>query len=151
MASLNIRSVNELIKFVIPLFADEFNIVEGSNEAVSYFLYGGCYELAKVINHYFPDSKYVVRKDYSHVAILENETIYDAYDFYEDWQLKKYNIPEKFYKKKIDDFYVTSKEEIDNFPVEFTRNDLIGENSVSDALIKEIDKIKRINVLKKEH
>ena len=147
MASSFINTVDELIKFIIPLFSDEFNIAYDSNSSVYYFLNGGCYELARVIKHYFPKTQYVVRDDYDHIAILFNNRIYDAFDFYEDWQLKKYNIGKELYEKDLSKFTIVTEDEIDNFPVEFNRNDIINGKRVSDALIEEIDKIDSIKIL----
>lgn len=141
-----IDNTKKLIRFIIPLFYEETGIAFNSDESVDYFVSGGCYELAKIVKHYFPDTEYVVRNDHDHVAILESGVIYDAYDFYEDWQLKARNIKEKYYKKDLKDFYIATEEEIDNFPVEFNREDKINGLTVSEKMIEVIDEIPSVKV-----
>ena len=141
-----IDNSKNLIRFIIPLFYEETGIAFNSDEAVDYFVSGGCYELAKIVKHYFPDTEYVVRNDHGHVAILESGTIYDAYDFYEDWQLKEKNIKEKYYKKDLNNFYISSEEELESFPVEFTKQDKIDGLTVSEKMIELIDEIPSVKV-----
>lgn len=141
-----IKDVKEFINFVIPLFGEESGIVEGADAAVDFFMYGGCYDLAKSIKHYFPEAEYAVRNDNEHVAILYNDKLYDAMDYYEDWQLEKYNIPDEIVKKDIKDFKIYTEEEIENFPVEFGRIKRIKGVGVTDTIINLVDEIDSVKV-----
>lgn len=146
MCSVTIDSVDRLIKFVIPLFVDEFDIVDSSYGAVSFFLYGGCLELAKVVKHYYPDTKYAISKDYNHICSLDNDKLYDALDFYEDWQLKKYNI---INDKRVSDFIVLKDDEIEKMPVNYGVINYVNGVELSKAIINMIDGIESIKIKKK--
>lgn len=70
-------SLEKFIEFVADL-VDEFDFFcETQINSRYYFLNGGCYELFKVVNHYFKDTKCVINKDLNHCAILYNDEIYD--------------------------------------------------------------------------
>ena len=70
-------NLEKFIEFVADL-VDEFDFFyEREINSKYYFLNGGCYELFKVINHYFPESRCVINKDLNHCAILYNGEIYD--------------------------------------------------------------------------
>ena len=70
-------SLEKFIEFVADL-VDEFDFFcEKQINSRYYFLNGGCYELFKVVNHYFKDTKCVINEDLNHCAILYNDEIYD--------------------------------------------------------------------------
>lgn len=70
-------NLEKFIEFVADL-VDEFDFFcEVNINSKYYFLNGGCYELFKVVNHYFKDTKCVINKDLTHCAIFYNNEIYD--------------------------------------------------------------------------
>ena len=145
----HIDKIDIFIKFVVDLFNDEFDYVIDYCDAAYYFLNGGCYELAQIIKHYFKEAEYVVRNDYEHCAILYKGKIYDAYDCYDDEKKKeliKSGINKNEIYKRVDDFKVFTKEEIDNFERPFGRNIKIEGKSVTDGIIDEIKNIESIRV-----
>lgn len=141
-----ITSVRELICFIVPLVKDYDYELESDSDAVKFLTNGGCYELAKVINYYFPDTEFVVKNDFSHVAILSDGKIYDAYDYYEEWQVEKYGIDEKLYRKNPEDFKVYTKEEIDSFPVEYGNDSFINGLTVENFVKKYIEDLGNLKV-----
>ena len=148
----HIDKIDEFIKFVIDLYNDEFNYTIDYIDAAYYFLHGGCYELAQIIKHYFKDAKYVIRKsDNDHCAILYQGKIYDAYDSYNEEkkaELINEGINKREIYKNLDDFYVCTKEEIDNFekPLGLERPPKIDGKSVPEGIIDEISDISNIKV-----
>ena len=135
-----INNVDELIRFIIPLFVDEFNIVYNDDEAIFYFLHGGCYELAKVIKNYFPTSEYALSKDFQHIAILYKEKIYDA-----SICIKKEK--KKYYNTELSNFNVVTEEDLNKATVSYGRDIYINGKSIDEALIEEINNIESIKVI----
>lgn len=69
--------MGKFIEFIADL-VNEFDIFdEREVDAKYYFLHGGCYELYKVVKHYFPQSQCMISKDLKHCAILYNNEIFD--------------------------------------------------------------------------
>lgn len=69
--------LGKFIEFVADL-VNEFDIFYGREvDSKYYFLHGGCYELYKVVKHYFPESKCMISKDLKHCAILYDNEIFD--------------------------------------------------------------------------
>lgn len=141
-----IKTIPEFIRFVADVFDDEFDYCIDYVGALYYFAYGGCYELAKIINHYFKDTQFVVRKDYGHCAILYKDNIYDIYDGYSKEELEKENIKEDEYIKKREDFKIFTKEEIESFERPFGRNILIKGKEIDSVVIDEINDIPSVKV-----
>lgn len=135
-----INTVDELIKFIIPLFVDEFNIVYNKEDAIFYFLHGGCFELAKVIKHYFPSSNYALSKDFQHIAILYNEKIYDA-------SLCLEKDEKSYYNTELSNFNVVTEEDINNSTVNYGRDIFINGKTIDEAIIEEINNIESIKVM----
>ena len=70
--------IDKFIEFVIDL-ANEDEIFIGTKfNAKMYFINGGCYELYKIVKHYYPNTKCVITKTNDHCAILYENKIYDA-------------------------------------------------------------------------
>lgn len=148
----NIQALNdieEFIKFIIDLFNDEFGYCIGNKDAFYYFIQGGCYDLAQIIKHYFPSSEYVVYKDFEHCAILYNGVIYDAYSSISyDEYVKRFGIyarPEQYYKR-IEDFKIYTKDEIDLFERPFGSNVKINGKPIVRVLVNELNRIDSIKV-----
>lgn len=150
---LEIKNPDQLIKFIIPLFKEsvygynDFDFMFSDDDSVMFFLSGGCLELVKVIKHYFPDTKYAIRNDYLHFCAFYDGKLYDAMDYYEDWQLEKKNYKTK--EKDLSDFTIMKDEEIDKLPVEYGVINYIDGLEVSDFIINEIDQIESVKVSKK--
>ena len=71
-------SISKFIEFIIDL-TNEDDIFLGTDfNAKIYFLNGGCYELYKIVKHYFHSAKCVIAKTNDHCAILYKDKIYDA-------------------------------------------------------------------------
>ena len=69
--------MEEFIDFIINLTNEEIgNYLDG--DVKHYFLNGGCYEFAKILNNYAKESKLVINKDSNHCGILHLGNIYDA-------------------------------------------------------------------------
>lgn len=141
-----INNIPEFIRFVADVFDDEFDYCIDYVGSLYYFAHGGCYELAKIIKHYFKDTEFVVRNDHDHCAILYKNKIYDIYDGYSEEELRKMNINEEEYNKKLEDFKIFTKEEIDKFERPFGRNILIEGKEVDNGMIDEINNISSIKV-----
>ena len=103
---------------------------------VNFFERGGCYDLAKVIKHYFPSCEYAVRNDNEHVATLYKGKLYDASDYFDGIENEK----------DLSDYKIYSEEEIDNFPIPFGRVPSIKGLKVPDFIIKTIDDIPSVRV-----
>lgn len=148
-----ITDVKQLIRFIIPLFkecvqgANEFDFIFSDDDSARFFMCGGCVELAKVVKHYFPDSKYAMRKDHAHMCTYYDGKLYDAMDYYEDWQLEKYNI--KNDNKELTDFDLLEDGDIDRLPVEYGSINYINGEEISNFIIHELDKIESIVIKKK--
>jgi hypothetical protein len=144
---MKINKIDEFIKFVTSVFNDEFDYCIDYVDSRYYFLNGGCFELAYIIKHYFPENtEYVMRKDNNHCAILCDEIIYDAYDGYEEDELSKFGINKNEIIKNKDDYRIISEEEILKLP--FGRNIYIEGNNVPNALIMELNNIDTVVINK---
>lgn len=66
---LNLDNISKFITFTIDLFNDEFGSYIDYVDSFYYFSHGGCYELAKIIKHYFPDAQFVMK-------MMENIVVY---------------------------------------------------------------------------
>ena len=71
-------NIDRFINFINELVDDEFDYILGGASAEYYFLHGGCYELYKIVSHYYKDANCVINKNLDHCAILYNNSIYDA-------------------------------------------------------------------------
>lgn len=65
------------IEFVADLVSEFDIFYEREVNAYYYFNHGGCYELYKVVKHYFPTVECMMRKDLKHCAILYNNELFD--------------------------------------------------------------------------
>ena len=70
--------MEKFIDFVIDLVEEDEFFYNTGLDAKNYFLNGGCYELYKIINHYFPTTKCMVIENCCHCAIGYKNNIYDA-------------------------------------------------------------------------
>lgn len=134
-----INDVKELIKFIIELLDEECETeswYDSYGNMVNFFERGGCYDLAKAIKHYFPSCEYAVRNDNEHVAVLYNEKLYDASDYFDGMESEK----------DLSDYKIFTEEEIDNFPIPFGRVSNIKGLKVTDFIIKSIDDIPSVVV-----
>ena len=150
---LEISNAKDLIRFIIPLFkesvqeSNEFDFIYSDVDSVNYFMGGGCVELAKVVKHYFPDSRFALRKDHAHMCTYSECKLYDAMDYYEDWQIERYNI--QFEEKDLTNFDLLEDKEIDELPVQYGSINYINGLEISDFIIKELDSIESIKIKKK--
>ena len=110
---LNLDNISKFITFTIDLFNDEFGSYIDYVDSFYYFSHGGCYELAKIIKHYFPDAQFVMKNDGKHCGVLYEGKIYDVFDGLSKEQLEKKGISEDEYIKDIKDFKVLTKEEME--------------------------------------
>lgn len=70
--------IKVFIDFVIDL-VNEFSIFsEEDYDAKFYFASNGCYELYKLVKHYFPTCKCLIKNDLKHCAILYNGEVFDV-------------------------------------------------------------------------
>lgn len=77
---LNLDNISKFITFTIDLFNNEFSSYIDYVDSFYYFSHGGCYELAKIIKHYFPDAQFVMKNDCNHCGVLYEGKIYDVFD-----------------------------------------------------------------------
>ena len=70
--------MERFIEFVVDLVQEDDFFYETGLRADDYFLNGGCYELYKIVNHYFPTTKCMVRNDNEHCAVGYEGNVYDA-------------------------------------------------------------------------
>ena len=70
--------MERFIQFVVDLVGEDDFFYETGLNATDYFLNGGCYELYKIVNYYFPTTKCMVRNDCEHCAVGYDDNIYDA-------------------------------------------------------------------------
>lgn len=117
-------------------------------DSVSFFMNGGCLELAKLVKYYFPETKYAMRKDFNHFCSFYDGKLYDAMDYFEEWQIKKYNIDVG--NKDISNFKLLEEKEIEELPVEYGVINYINNLEVYKYIISEIEKINSVKVLKKD-
>ena len=88
---LNLDNISKFIAFTIDLFNDEFSSYIDYVDSFYYFSHGGCYELAKIIKHYFPDAQFVMKNDGKHCGVLYEGKIYDVFDGLSKEQLEMFN------------------------------------------------------------
>lgn len=70
--------MTEFITFINELVDDEFYQAIEPLKAEDYFASGGCYEFAKILKAFLPESKIMVRKDHKHLAVFYKGNLYDA-------------------------------------------------------------------------
>ena len=149
---MNIDKIDTLIAFVIDLFNDEFSQYIDNIDSLWYFSHGGCYELAKIVKHYFPESQYVMRKDFDHCAVLLEGKIYDVFDGISPSRLTQKEMG-KEYKKEMKDFIIYTPEEMENSmkerPFGCEKNILIEGKNVENAILDEIANIDSVTFIKK--
>ena len=135
---LNLDNISKFIAFTIDLFNDEFS------SYIDYVSHGGCYELAKIIKHYFPDAQFVMKNDGKHCGVLYEGKIYDVFDGLSKEQLEEKGISEDEYIKDIKDFKVLTKEEMEEsmkiIPFGTGKDIIIEGKPVDEKLIDEISK-----------
>ena len=151
---MNIDKIDTLIAFIIDLFNDEFSQYIDNIDSLWYFSHGGCYELAKIVKHYFPESQYVMRKDFDHCAVLLEGRIYDVFDGISPSRLKQKEMA-KEYKKEMKDFIIYTPEEMENSmkkrPFGCGKNILIEGKNVENAILDEINNIDSVTFIKKRN
>lgn len=69
--------LGKFIEFIVELVSEFDIFYERDIDSKYYFLHGGCYELYKVVKHYFPLCQCMISKDLKHCAILYNNEIFD--------------------------------------------------------------------------
>lgn len=69
-----------MLKFLDVIVGEvgEYEIFNEESNSKYYFTHGGCFELYKIVAHFIPNVKMVMRKDYGHCAISYNDIYYDA-------------------------------------------------------------------------
>lgn len=73
------KDIKEFINFIIELVEEDIFFYDNPEmNAWYYFMHGGCYMLFKIINHYLPETKCMVKKTLDHCAIYYNGLLYDA-------------------------------------------------------------------------
>lgn len=141
---LNLDNISKFIEFTIDLFNDEFSSYIDYVDSFYYFSHGGCYELAKIIKHYFPDAQFVMKNDGKHCGVLYEGKIYDIFDGLSKEQLEEKGIHEDEYIKDINDFKVLTKEEMEEsmkiIPFGTGKDIIIEGKPVDEKLIDEISK-----------
>ena len=151
---MNIDKIDTLIAFIIDLFNDEFSQYIDNIDSLWYFSHGGCYELAKILKHYFPNSQYVMRKDFDHCAVLLEGRIYDVFDGISPSRLKQQEMA-KEYKKEMKDFIIYTPEEMENSmkekPFGCGKNILIEGKNVVSAILDEIANIDSVTFTKQRN
>ena len=145
---LKIDNIESFIKFLIELFNDEFDYAIDYADASDYFMYGGCSDLARIVHHFFPDTKYALKNDNTHIGILNNGKIYDALCIYDEETLKEMNLPSWATDKNLEHFnYFDSYDDLlKNASVNFGNSVTIEGKTVVNALIDEINNIGSIKV-----
>ena len=151
---MEIDKIDTLIAFVIDLFNDEFSQYIDNVDSLWYFSHGGCYELAKIIKHYFPESQYVMRKDFNHCAILHEGRIYDAFDGISPSKLTKTELKEEC-KKEMKDFIIYTPEQMEicmeEHPFGVGKKLEIEGKNVNVAILDEIANIDSVVFVKKQY
>ncbi len=66
------------IDFVVDLTNEDDIFWEAEVDAKYYFMHGGCFELYKIVHHYFPNSICMIENSLEHCAIGYDDEIYDA-------------------------------------------------------------------------
>ena len=141
---LNLDNISKFITFTIDLFNNEFSSYIDYVDSFYYFSHHGCYELAKIIKHYFPDAQFVMKNDCNHCGVLYEGKIYDVFDGLTKEQLEEKGIKEDEYIKDLKDFKVLTKEEIEEnmkiIPFGTGKDIIIEGKPVDEKLIDEISK-----------
>ena len=141
---LNLDNISKFITFTIDLFNDEFGSYIDYVDSFYYFSHGGCYELAKIIKHYFPDAQFVMKNDGKYCGVLYEGKIYDVFDGLSKEQLEEKSISEDEYIKDIKDFKVLTQEEMEEnmkiIPFGTGKDIIIEGKTVDEKLIDEISK-----------
>ena len=141
---LKLDNISKFITFTIDLFNDEFSSHIDYVDSVYYFSNGGCYELAKIIKHYFPDAKFVMKNDYRHCGVLYEGKIYDVFDGLTKEQLEEKGIKEDEYIKDLKDFKVLTEDEMEESmkisPFGAGKDIIIEGKPVDEKMIDEISK-----------
>ena len=141
---LKLDNISKFITFTIDLFNDEFGSYIDYVDSFYYFSHGGCYELAKIIKHYFPDAQFVMKNDGKHCGVLYEGKIYDVFDGLSKEQLEKKGISEDEYIKDLKDFKVLTEDEMEESmkisPFGAGKDIIIEGKPVDEKLIDEISK-----------
>ena len=147
MSKYRINNVDKFIKFIIPLFAENCNMIEIQNnrDAIIYFTHGGCYEFAKAIKHFFKTSKFVINNNNDHIAILYNGEIYDAYNYLSEEELFNLTVHNDDIHKNLTKFEIINEDEIEKYN-NFGMNIKIEDKSIDKWIIDEINDIESIEV-----
>lgn len=88
--------VEKFIEFVVDLVNEDEIFLNREVDAAYYFTHGGCYELYKIVHHYFKDVICMINKENDHCAIGYDSEIYDAYGS----------------RKDKENFYIATKKDI---------------------------------------
>lgn len=136
---LDLTNIKEFIKFTIELFQDEFYQMISPYDAKQYFVSGGCFELAQVVHYFFPDGKYILKKDGSHVAILYAGEIYDAFITFTPEELQPYGV---VLPQKLEDY--TMNFDLNSLYDNMGRNLHLDGKTVSEIIIFELQNIPSI-------
>lgn len=116
----------KFIEFVADL-VDEYDFfLEQQVNSRYYFLYGGCYELYKIVNHYFKESQCVINKNTKHCAILYNGEIFDITGKVKDKE--QYRLAEKTDIDYMENFFGIDIKELKNETIidEISKCDIKG-------------------------
>ncbi len=105
-----------MLKFLDVVIGEvgEYSIFDNESSSKYYFNHGGCYELYKIVLHYFPNVKLMMRKDYKHCAISYKDIYYDSEGIVEDREnyisarAEDYDINEEYFSPKIKELKATS-------------------------------------------
>lgn len=72
-------NIGKFIEFIIDLVNENDIFYNNTNiDSRYYFLNGGCFDLYKIVHHYFNDANAWIRKDLKHCAIEYQGKLYDA-------------------------------------------------------------------------
>ena len=128
-------TVEKFIEFIVDLANNElYERLDGN--ANYYFQNGGCYELAKVVREYVPNSKIVINNSNDHCGIYYDGKMYDSSGIIED--KSKFKIANNEDIKYMEDrFGIPEKENING-------------GKISDFLIKELKKCNILHMLELE-
>ena len=122
--------ISEFINFVIDLMNEEYSEFFINTNAKDFFLRVGCYDLVKIVKHYYPNSKIMIHINNENCAIEYKGEVYNASGI-----VNKDN-----YKK-------ASSDDISYLETYFNPDiEVYNQKSIPENLIYEIDKC---NILKK--
>ncbi len=130
MAKIDIEN---LIYFIRDLVNEEFEdkMPPTINQPADYLLHGGCYELARILQHYFKGTQLYINNDLDHCLVEKDGILYDA-EVDEKGQLIKKN-PSEYKKANALDIHYMEE----NFGIEYK---YINGRRFSNYLIDEIEK-----------